>query len=206
MKRVLVVNNRDSFVYNLVEYLRRLVGDRMDVCLVDNLYTAEWEKERLLSYSHVLFSPGAGVPSEYPGMMQLLGDIVAYAHVGEDVPSVLGVCLGHQAIAAFFGANLRQMEVPKHGHMSQLRLVDPAFFLWDGVPANSGIARYHSWIIEEKVLPIDLEVLAYDEDNNIMAIQHMEYPIYGVQFHPESILTKYGMCMLESWIKKELPK
>lgn len=205
MKRVLVVNNKDSFVYNLVEYLRHLVGDAMDICEVDRLYTDGWTRETLLSYSHILLSPGAGIPSEYPEMMHLLTNVLENAEAGQTVPSILGVCLGHQAIAEALGANLVQMKAPKHGHASRLQIVLPSFELWQGVDNNSEIARYHSWVVDEATLPRGLVVQAYDECQNIMAISHPEYLIYGLQFHPESIITKHGKAMLESWIKKELP-
>ena len=203
MKRVLVVNNRDSFVYNLVEYLRHLVGKAIDICTVEQLYTGEWRWEYLLSYSHILLSPGAGVPSEYPQMMRLLGDVIHEAKEGNAIPILLGVCLGHQAIAVALGAELTQMENPKHGHSSRLIQVDPTCFLWNGVTKNSEIARYHSWVIDKLSIPEVIDVLAYDNEMNIMAISHRKYPIYGFQFHPESIITKSGFLMLKAWIKQE---
>ncbi len=205
MKRVLVVNNKDSFVYNLVEYLRHLVGDALDVCDVDCLYTGEWTSENLMSYSHILLSPGAGIPSEYPQMMQFLAEVIQNVDEGGVIPSVLGVCLGHQAIAESLGAKLVQMKAPKHGHASRLQIVRSSFVLWDGVENRSEIARYHSWVVDEATLPESLIIEAYDECQNIMAISHKDYPIYGLQFHPESIITKHGIVMLESWIQKELP-
>lgn len=176
MKHVLVVDNDDSFVYNIVEMLRPLA-------IVDVV-----KHSSLGHYSHydkILLSPGAGLPAEYPAMMQLLMRSAA-------THSILGICLGHQAVAQHFGASLIRLQKPLHGHEG--RLSNP--FL--GVET---VGRYHSWVVDEETLPADLDIISRDcDDGSIMALRHRTLPIYGVQFHPESIITNGGVKFFENWI------
>lgn len=190
MIKILLVDNNDSFVYNLVEILRLQCS--VDVVLTGDLYEGI-EKD----YQKILLSPGAALPGNYPQMMQLISRC-AKTH------SILGVCLGCQAIGENFGASIIQLEFPKHGHCSRLKLLKKDEILFDGIPDNSHIGRYHSWVINPYLFPDTLEVLAIDEDDNIMAIKHRDLSIYGVQFHPESIISEYGRIMLENWILKEI--
>lgn len=188
MRKILIVDNNDSFVYNLVEMLR-LLGAPHDLTIHDKI-----DFSVLNDYSHILLSPGAGIPSNYPNMMRILS-VCSASH------SILGVCLGHQAIASHFGAGLTQLKRPLHGHTSKLVYIDQSDALLNGITENTRIGRYHSWIVSPENLPPDIIVSARDEERNIMAIRHNRLPLYGVQFHPESIITQSGITILANWIK-----
>lgn len=189
MKKILVVNNNDSFIYNLVEYLR-LNGN----CIFDVVLTHELNFSTLSKYDAILLSPGAGLPGDYPEMMKLI-DKSIYTH------SILGVCLGHQAISLYFGSKLRQLNIPKHGYCSKLNILEPLNILFQSVGEECEVGRYHSWVVDSKLLPPDLVVTSIDEDNNIMSISHSILPIHGVQFHPESIITHRGRIIINNWIE-----
>jgi anthranilate synthase/aminodeoxychorismate synthase-like glutamine amidotransferase len=186
MIKILLVNNNDSFVYNLVEYLR-------PQCCVNVVFTGDLYEGIECGYDKIILSPGAALPKDYPQMMQLI-ERCCNTH------PILGVCLGCQAIADYFGADIVQLEHPRHGHCSHLAFVKEDA-LFRGIPNNSCIGRYHSWVISPQQLPDTLQVLAADEQGNIMAIRHKTLSIYGLQFHPESIITEYGREMLSNFLK-----
>lgn len=188
MKKILVIDNRDSFVYNLIEYLRINGKCEVDVVLSDCV-----NFDTLDEYDGILFSPGAGIPADYPNMWRVI-DQCKYSH------SMLGVCLGHQAIAEYFGASLFQLELPRHGHCSNLKLLE-GNRLTEGIVDGCSIGRYHSWIVSPYMLSNELKISATDEDGNVMMIRHKILPIYGVQFHPESIITEQGQKMINNWIE-----
>ncbi len=189
MKKILVVDNQDSFVYNLVEMLR---AESVP-------FTVVRCEELTLPLQHdeiagVLLSPGGGLPEEYPQMMKLIEEYYA------SVP-MLGVCLGHQAIAQCFGAKLSQLKRPLHGHASQLLTVSHPDTILKGLPAESVIGRYHSWVVDKSNLPSKLQPLAYDEDCNMMMLRHKDHQVWGVQFHPESVITDTcGQQILRNWL------
>lgn len=188
MEKILIVDNADSFVYNLVELVRAEKRITIDIVSVydvsmDNVYNAD----------AVLLSPGAGLPSDYPQMHNII-DKIKYTH------PILGVCLGHQAIASYFGASLKQLDKPKHGHTSYLQNIDSKDKLLRGLQNGSAVARYHSWVVNPANLPIELSVTSYDEDGNIMSIRHNELPIYGLQFHPESIISEKGVQIIKNFL------
>ena len=191
MKKILVVDNQDSFVYNLVEMLR----------VIDIPFTIVKQHEIhfplcTTSIAGVLLSPGGGLPSDYPQMMELIRQ---YHH---QLP-ILGVCLGHQAIAECFGATLRQLPSPLHGHASQLHILDSTDELIQSVTPHSTIGRYHSWVVSSSKPDTSLQCVATDEDNNVMILRHSNYPIWGVQFHPESVITdSCGPTIVSNWIKQ----
>ncbi|MEG1580447.1 MAG: aminodeoxychorismate/anthranilate synthase component II [Bacteroidaceae bacterium] len=186
MKEILLVDNNDSFVYNLVEYLRPL--GHVEVVLSNDL-----QRDTADAYHTIILSPGAALPNDYPQMMQLIAQC-------ERTHPILGVCLGCQAIASHFGAHIVQMKHPQHGHCSSLNIVkEDAFF--NGIPNNTSIGRYHSWVIDPSNVPDTLQVLATDEEGHIMAIKHKTLPLYGLQFHPESIMTEYGRMMLTHFLQ-----
>ena len=188
MKKILVIDNHDSFVYNLVEYLREI--DKTSITVVQNEGISEINP---LAFDGILLSPGAGLPSDYPETSQLIEE---YCHK----LSFLGICLGHQAIAQHFGATLKRHTRPKHGHSSTLNILIPEDILFSGIDCNPTIGRYHSWCIDSKHIGEELEVLGVDEDKNIMAIRHKKLPIWGLQFHPESIITTHGREMIRNWV------
>lgn len=188
--KILILDNYDSFTYNLVHYLRELAGDaEMTVVRNDQITLEEVE-----DYDKILLSPGPGIPEE-AGIMPAL--IKRYG----PTKSILGVCLGHQAIAEAYGASLYNMSEVLHGVSSKIKVVKPEDRLFNGIPSEYEICHYHSWNVNKENLGNELEVTAYDELGEIMAISHKEYDVKGVQFHPESIMTEHGHKLLENWLK-----
>lgn len=186
--KTLVLDNYDSFTYNLVHILRELEGDEnMEVHRNDEISLADVGK-----YDRILLSPGPGLPNE-SGI--LLDVIKAYARD----KSILGVCLGHQAIGEVFGATLYNLPTVLHGVATNVR-VEASDELFKDIPENFKVCRYHSWAIDPKKSG-ELEITARDDHGEIMAIAHKEYQVRGVQFHPESILTEHGIKLMENWIK-----
>lgn len=188
MKRILVIDNNDSFVYNAVQLLREAKA-RVEVRRSDSL-----EGVLLSEYDGVLLSPGPGLPSEAEGLM---AGIEAVEKAGV---SVLGICLGHQALAQHFGARLLNMEAPLHGHASRLSIVDRQDPLLRGLAEPSLVGRYHSWVVDPASLPAELSVSSYDEQGNIMSLRHRSRPVYGVQFHPESCISNCGGQIIRNWL------
>lgn len=189
MKKVLVVDNQDSFVYNLVEMLR--VQDiPFEVKRCEDLRFPLHRED----FAGLLLSPGGGLPQDYPQMMQLI------ERYHTEFP-ILGVCLGHQAIGQYFGATLQQLSRPLHGHASELRITLSHDTLVSNVSTDSAIGRYHSWVIDADTLPATLQAIALDEDDNIMIMRHVDYLVWGVQFHPESVITdECGKMILNNWL------
>lgn len=194
--RLLVIDNHDSFVYNIIGLLEKIRKDGMFPGL-------EWEvvandvidPATAGSYAAMILSPGPGIPREAGNLMELL-DI---RRVGFPV---FGVCLGFQAIAEHYGASLVNMPCPLHGHMSYLKNVDradPVVGMLAGSEACVG--RYHSWVVEPSSLPSSLMATSYDEEGNIMSLRHKSQPVFGTQFHPESIITNCGRKIMEAFIR-----
>lgn len=188
MKKVLVVNNYDSFVYNLTQMLSE-AGVLYDVVLNDAL---PWES--LDAYDRILLSPGPGIPEE-------AGDLLSLIECTHKTHSILGVCLGHQAIGQFFGATIKLLPHPRHGHASPLSIFCPEDVLYRGIDQRTIVGRYHSWVLDPVYVPSCLQVTAVDEEDNIMSFTHRDFPLYGVQFHPESIISQQGRRLLENWLK-----
>ncbi len=181
--KILVVDNEDSFVYNIVEMLRQ---EKVDIRIIKEKNLKDSDTDGI---NAIILSPGPDTPEQFPNMMKLL-------HSSE-LP-ILGICLGHQAIAINAQCSINQLDRPKHGFSSQLRIIKnhPIFH---NIQESSPIARYHSWIINK--ISNDIEVLAVDEDNNIMAIAHKTRKQIGLQFHPESIISTEGKKLIHNWIK-----
>jgi len=191
MTRVLVIDNYDSFVYTLNGYLRQLGADtevvRNDVPTVDGL------RDLLRGFDGVLVSPGPGKPADAGVSVP-----VVHAAVEADVP-LLGVCLGHQAIAEAFGGVVTNAEELMHGKTS--RVVHDESTLFAGVPQPFTATRYHSLAVVDGTVPAELEVTARTDGGVIMGLQHRSAPVYGVQFHPESVMTEGGHRMLANWLR-----
>jgi anthranilate synthase component 2 len=185
--KILVLDNYDSFTYNLVHLLKEL-GHEPDVIRNDKISIEEVNK-----YDKILLSPGPGLPSEAGIMPTLLQKYSAYK-------SILGVCLGHQAIGEAFGGSLTNLTDVFHGVATQTSILDDKEVLFAAVPPQIATCRYHSWIVNSYDLPECLEITAVDEHGNIMAIRHKEYDVRGVQFHPESYITEYGKQMISNWL------
>jgi anthranilate synthase component 2 len=187
--RILIIDNYDSFTYNLVHLVNEL-GLECEVWRND-----QFAIEDVDAFDKIILSPGPGIPSE-AGL--LLDVIQKYAAT----KSIFGVCLGQQAIAEAFGGSLYNLNQPMHGIATPIKVTDTGEELFVGLPETFKVGRYHSWVVSKKGLPDSLQVTAIDEaDNSIMALKHKEYDVRGVQFHPESILTDYGKEMMQNWLK-----
>ncbi len=184
--KVLMIDNYDSFTYNLVHYLEAL-GAEVDVFRNDKITV-----EDALAYKQIILSPGPGLPKD-AGIMQDLIRAAAPTH------KILGVCLGHQAIGEVFGGELYNLADVFHGVATPCQIVTKDG-LFHGLPERFNIGRYHSWSVRNP-LPEALEVTAVDLDTgDIMALKHRTYNVRGVQFHPESILTEYGKDIIKNWL------
>jgi anthranilate synthase component 2 len=187
---ILVLDNYDSFTYNLVHIIRQLgYGGGMDIVRNDKMDIQDAGK-----YQKILFSPGPGIPDEAGRMKEM---IAAYA----DSKSMLGICLGHQAIAEVFGAALFNMPEVRHGMGVEIEVTEPSEKLFTGLPGKFNACLYHSWAVVPDSIGENLRVTALDSSGTIMGLKHQEYDIRGLQFHPESILTDCGIRIIENWIK-----
>ncbi|MBA9079419.1 anthranilate synthase component II [Rufibacter quisquiliarum] len=189
--KILVLDNYDSFTYNLVQLLRELgYADKLDVFRNDQISLEDVEK-----YDAIVLSPGPGVPED-AGIMPAL--IKKYA----PTKRIMGVCLGHQAIAEAFGGELENMKEVFHGVSATIRVVNNHEPMFQSLPQTFQVARYHSWTVVPDSMPSELRVTAVDENGEVLALRHREYDVCGVQFHPESILTDYGKDMMRNWLEK----
>jgi anthranilate synthase component 2 len=188
MKNVLVLDNYDSFVYNLV-YLLKELGAHVDVFRNDKITLEEVGK-----YDQILLSPGPGIPSEAGIMMELLKEY-------KSTKKIFGVCLGHQAIAEAFGSELQNMGEVLHGVTTECQVLDPAERLFLDIPARFEVCRYHSWTVIPGSMPTDLKITAQDDTGYVLAEAHQQYDVRGVQFHPEAYLTQHGLQMIKNWMK-----
>jgi len=189
--KILVLDNYDSFTYNLVQYIERVSATPVDVRRNDQIALKE-----IANYDKILISPGPGIPEEAGIALELIREY-------GDRKSILGVCLGHQAIAEAYGGSIVNLDKVYHGVVGQMKQIVPGDYLLEGVPVNFDAGRYHSWIVEHRTLPEELEIIVENDEGYIMAIRHREHDVRGVQFHPESVLTEYGGRMILNWIKKE---
>jgi para-aminobenzoate synthetase component 2 len=186
---ILVIDNYDSFTYNLVQYLGEL-GEEVKVHRNDEITIEEIEK---MAPDHILISPGPCTPNEAGISLEVLH------HFKGSIP-IFGVCLGHQAIGQAFGGNVIRAERLMHGKTSPIHHNGTSVF--EGLQSPFTATRYHSLIVERESLPDCLEITAETEEGEIMALRHKEYPIEGVQFHPESIITDHGHTMLRNFLKR----
>ena len=188
MKKVLVIDNYDSFTYNLVHYLEDL-GCEVHVRRNDKL-----KLEEVAAYERILLSPGPGIPDE-AGLLKAI--ITRYA----PEKRIFGVCLGQQAIAEVFGGSLVNLDQVYHGVATEIEVVHPDV-IFRGLPDRLEVGRYHSWVVNPQ-LPDCLEATALDARGEIMALRHRQYDVRAVQFHPESVLTPRGKEMLANWLNEE---
>ncbi|WP_194777766.1 anthranilate synthase component II [Pararhodonellum marinum] len=186
--KILVLDNYDSFTYNLVYIIRELgYGPNMDIFRNDKITL-----ESVAQYDKILLSPGPGVPSDAGIMPKLLKH---YA----DQKDILGICLGHQGIGEAFGSSLINLTEVVHGVASTVKVQKDILF--EGLPDTFRIGRYHSWVIDEATLDQQLFVTAKTPDGQIMGVRHAHHKVCGLQFHPESILTEHGHRIMSNWIK-----
>lgn len=188
MKKIVIIDNYDSFTFNLVHYLEAL---QSEVTVYRN---DEFDIEDIVVFDKILLSPGPGIPHE-AGLLKKV--ISTYA----PTKSILGICLGHQAIADVFNSKLINLKSPLHGIPSKVILTKNSDTLFDNLPQNFEVGLYHSWIVDENSLSNDLRITAVNENGLIMAIQHKIFDVKGIQFHPESIMTSHGKTILKNWIE-----
>jgi len=203
--KILVFDNYDSFTYNLVHLVERIMRQEVDVYRNDQI-----PLEKVKEYDKIILSPGPGIPVEAGLLLPLIKEYASSK-------SILGVCLGHQAIGEAFGGKLVNLSEVYHGVATPVRLVSressvvngksnshltihDSRNLFAGLPDVFEAGRYHSWIVSDENFPKELEVTARDENNFIMALQHKTYDVQGVQFHPESVLTPLGETILRNWL------
>jgi anthranilate synthase component II len=186
--KILVIDNYDSFTYNLVHALKKFDG--VTVTVKRNDEVAESDPDL---YDKIVFSPGPGLPEEAGSMLSIIQN-----YAGKK--PMLGVCLGHQAIGESFGGTLQNMNDVLHGIATPIHVVSKSY-LFENMPETFNAGRYHSWIVEKETLPAILEITSLDDEDRIMSFQHREFDIQGVQFHPESILTPLGETILENWVR-----
>ncbi len=187
MKKIVVIDNYDSFTYNLVHYLEDLNS------IVTVYRNDEFELEELEKFDKILLSPGPGIPNEAGLLKQV---IQRYA----SSKSILGVCLGQQAIGEVFGGNLINLEKVFHGVATKTTLSVTDEPLFKNIPTEFEVGRYHSWVVNQDNFPEILEITSVDENGQIMSLRHKTLDVRGVQFHPESVLTPHGKQILENWI------
>jgi len=194
LPKILVFDNYDSFTYNLVHLVEKILHQKVEVYRNDQIAL-----EKVKEYDKIILSPGPGIPVEAGMLLPLINEYAS-------TKSILGVCLGHQAIGEAFGGTLVNLSTVYHGVATPIRLL-PAVQksspndLFQNMPGELEVGRYHSWILSDENFPDDLEVTARDENNYIMGLRHKQYDVQGVQFHPESVLTPMGEQIMRNWLK-----
>lgn len=186
--KIAVIDNYDSFTYNLVHYLEDL-GAQVTVLRND-----EFDLEELESFQKILLSPGPGIPNEAGLLKQVIKHFAP-------TKSILGVCLGQQAIGEVFGGNLTNLEKVYHGVATKIKTEVDNEDLFKDIPKEFEVGRYHSWVVSNEGFPEDLEITSTDENGEIMSLRHRKYDLKGVQFHPESVLTPHGKTILKNWLE-----
>lgn len=181
---ILLLDNFDSFTYNLVDYFKQLNVD-------SRIFRNDQPLKEIIKYSYkgIVLSPGPGIPAHAGNMLEVI------RYYLDKIP-ILGICLGHQAIGYFFKAGIENAQMPMHGKISRISLKND--YLFSGLPDAINVVRYHSLVLNQ--LPNEIEKIALAENGEIMAIKHKNKNIRGLQFHPEAILTEYGMHILNNWI------
>lgn len=187
---ILVVDNYDSFVWNVVALLR----ESEPACRLTVVKNDEVDLSFSDDYDGILLSPGPGLPSEAGLMPEIIRRCV-------DTHSILGICLGHQAIAECFGARLEQLQAPLHGVQDRLHIVKPEDDLLRGLSSDENIGHYHSWTVAREGFPDCLEITSTDESGRIMSLRHKTKRLYGLQFHPESYMTSCGEKIIRNWLR-----
>jgi len=205
--KILVFDNYDSFTYNLVHLVEKITHEKVDVHRNDQI-----PMEKVKDYDKIILSPGPGIPEEAGLLLPLIKEYASSK-------SILGVCLGHQAIGQAFGGELINLSSVFHGvatpvkvgngqwsivndKNSPLTIRHSRFGLFEGLPETIEVGRYHSWVVSKENFPEELEITAEDETGMIMGLQHKTYDVQGVQFHPESVLTPMGEAIMKNWLKQ----
>lgn len=188
MKNILILDSYDSFTYNLVHYIEANNNYNVDVFRNDEISIDDINK-----YNTIILSPGPGLPKDAGILNQV---IERYA----SSKKILGVCLGMQAIGEVFGGTLVNLNTVFHGIATPIKVTEKSDLLFKDLPESFNVGRYHSWVISEKKFPKNIEITSTDKDGQIMSLKHKKYNLYGVQFHPESILTEYGKEIINNFL------
>ena len=206
--KILVFDNYDSFTYNLVHLVQKIINDRVDVYRNDQI-----PLEKVKEYDKIILSPGPGLPCEAGLLLPLIKEYASSK-------PILGVCLGHQAIGEAFGGTLVNLSTVYHGVATPVKIVKRQTSnvkekngsrltshvsqnnLYEGLPDQLEVGRYHSWVVSKEDFPEELEITAEDDNGYIMGLQHKTYNVQGVQFHPESVLTPMGEKIMRNWLKQ----
>lgn len=186
--KIAVIDNYDSFTFNLVHYLEK------HNAFVTVFRNDELEIDELLNYDKILLSPGPGLPNE-------AGILLKIIETYHKTKPILGICLGHQAIAEYFGAKLENQKSVTHGEADEIFKTSENEDLFKDISSPITVGRYHSWIVSDESFPEILEITSVNKNNKIMSLRHKDYDIKGVQFHPESILTPHGETIIRNWLK-----
>lgn len=194
--KILIFDNYDSFTYNLVHVVEKIIHGKVDVYRNDKI-----SLEKIGEYDKIILSPGPGLPVESGLLLPLIKEYASSK-------SILGVCLGQQAIAETFGGSLINLSTVYHGVATPIQIREErtksANDVFNSLPAEVEVGRYHSWIVSNENFPAELEITAEDENGYIMALRHKTYDVQGVQFHPESVLTPLGEKMMRNWLNDNL--
>tara|TARA_B100000959_G_scaffold46984_1_gene47996 strand:- start:273 stop:836 length:564 start_codon:yes stop_codon:yes gene_type:complete len=184
--KILIVDNYDSFTHNLYHYAAQFADE---VRVVKN---TKIRISQVDMYDKIILSPGTGLPKEHQNLKELITEYAA-------TKSILGVCLGHQAIAESFGAKLKNLNDVMHGVSTEINFVKKDI-IFQNIPNKIRVGHYHSWVIDEPTLPDCFEITSQNEVGLIMSVKHKTMDVKGVQFHPESIMTEYGLLMIKNWV------
>ena len=187
--KILVFDNYDSFTYNLVHLVEKITHEKVTVFRNDQIALADIQQ-----YDKIILSPGPGIPVEAGLLLPLIEEYASSK-------SILGVCLGHQAVGEAFGGTLINLDTVYHGVATPITIIDQQSKIFNELPEVIEVGRYHSWIVSDENFPGELEVTARDENGYIMGLQHKTFDVQGVQFHPESVLTPDGEKLMRNWLK-----
>lgn len=189
MQKILLIDNNDSFTYNIVDYLRRMGNIEFRV-----IKSAELDPGIVKNFDKIIISPGPGLPKDFPFLFNVFEEYIMQK-------PMLGICLGHQALGEYLGGSLMQLEPVVHGQSKRMKILidDPIF---KAIPRETHVGLYHSWALDAKTLPVALNLLAESEEKVIMAVKYKDYPVYGLQFHPESYITEQGFRILQNFIEE----
>lgn len=188
MEKILLLDNYDSFTYNLVHLIEKIICQDIDVYRNDQIAIDEIE-----NYSKIILSPGPGIPNEAGILKELISTYYK-------TKKIFGVCLGMQAIVEVFGGKLLNLDTVFHGVATEMKIIESNEIIFSGLPEKFEAGRYHSWVANSNNFPNELLITSKDEFDNIMSVSHKTYDVKGVQFHPESILTPFGERILYNWL------